>query len=84
MAALERVQEAAGAPAGRAGQAAQGQRGTKAPEGPRRLLLGGCWEPLKLPACPQPRALLLQVHFVAAIDVYEDGEAGLLLCYNCK
>lgn len=30
--------------------------------------------------CP----LSLQVHFVAAIDVYEDGEAGLLLCYNCK
>ena len=26
----------------------------------------------------------LQVNFVAAIDVYEDGEAGLLLCYNCK
>ncbi|KAG2470188.1 GARL3 protein, partial [Polypterus senegalus] len=25
---------------------------------------------------------LLQVNFVAAIDVYEDGEAGLLLCYN--
>ncbi|KAK1334134.1 hypothetical protein QTO34_005134 [Cnephaeus nilssonii] len=23
-----------------------------------------------------------RVHFVAAIDVYEDGEAGLLLCYN--
>ncbi|NWU98044.1 GARL3 protein, partial [Upupa epops] len=23
-----------------------------------------------------------KVHFVAAIDVYEDGEAGLLLCYN--
>lgn len=21
---------------------------------------------------------------MAAIDVYEDGEAGLLLCYNCK
>lgn len=30
------------------------------------------------------RPLSLQVHFVAAIDVYEDGEAGLLLCYNCK
>lgn len=28
--------------------------------------------------------LSLQVNFVAAIDVYEDGEAGLLLCYNCK
>lgn len=25
-----------------------------------------------------------QVNFVAAIDVYEDGEAGLLLCYNCE
>uniref|UniRef100_A0A6Q2ZBZ2 GTPase-activating Rap/Ran-GAP domain-like protein 3 n=1 Tax=Esox lucius TaxID=8010 RepID=A0A6Q2ZBZ2_ESOLU len=25
-----------------------------------------------------------RVNFVAAIDVYEDGEAGLLLCYNCK
>ncbi|POI33810.1 hypothetical protein CIB84_002438 [Bambusicola thoracicus] len=25
-----------------------------------------------------------KVNFVAAIDVYEDGEAGLLLCYNCK
>ncbi|KAB0406902.1 hypothetical protein E2I00_002032 [Balaenoptera physalus] len=24
-----------------------------------------------------------RVNFVAAIDVYEDGEAGLLLCYNC-
>ncbi|XP_073414714.1 GTPase-activating Rap/Ran-GAP domain-like protein 3 isoform X3 [Dendrobates tinctorius] len=23
-----------------------------------------------------------RVHFVAAIDVYEDGEAGILLCYN--
>ncbi|XP_040298753.1 GTPase-activating Rap/Ran-GAP domain-like protein 3 isoform X3 [Bufo bufo] len=23
-----------------------------------------------------------RAHFVAAIDVYEDGEAGLLLCYN--
>jgi hypothetical protein len=30
--------------------------------------------------CP----LSLQANFVAAIDVYEDGEAGLLLCYNCK
>lgn len=28
--------------------------------------------------------LHLQVNFVAAIDVYEDGEAGLLLCYNCE
>ena len=28
--------------------------------------------------------LCLQVNFVAAIDVYEDGEAGLLLCYNCE
>lgn len=26
----------------------------------------------------------LQVNFVAAIDVYEDGEAGLLLCYNSQ
>ncbi|XP_072604641.1 GTPase-activating Rap/Ran-GAP domain-like protein 3 isoform X12 [Vulpes vulpes] len=25
-----------------------------------------------------------RVNFVAAIDVYEDGEAGLLLCYNCE
>lgn len=25
---------------------------------------------------------MCQVNFVAAIDVYEDGEAGLLLCYN--
>lgn len=31
-----------------------------------------------------PFPLSLQVNFVAAIDVYEDGEAGLLLCYNCK
>lgn len=30
------------------------------------------------------RPLSLQVNFVAAIDVYEDGEAGLLLCYNCE
>lgn len=29
-------------------------------------------------------SLCLQVNFVAAIDVYEDGEAGLLLCYNCE
>ena len=28
--------------------------------------------------------MFVQVNFVAAIDVYEDGEAGLLLCYNCK
>jgi len=26
--------------------------------------------------------LFFKVNFVAAIDVYEDGEAGLLLCYN--
>lgn len=25
-----------------------------------------------------------RVNFVAAIDVYEDGEAGLLLCYNFR
>uniref|UniRef100_A0A4W3GZS3 CNH domain-containing protein n=1 Tax=Callorhinchus milii TaxID=7868 RepID=A0A4W3GZS3_CALMI len=25
-----------------------------------------------------------KVNFVAAVDLYEDGEAGLLLCYNCK
>lgn len=31
-----------------------------------------------------PHLLSLQVNFVAAIDVYEDGEAGLLLCYNCE
>lgn len=30
------------------------------------------------------QVFLLQVNFVAAIDVYEDGEAGLLLCYNCE
>lgn len=33
---------------------------------------------------PLPLPISLQVNFVAAIDVYEDGEAGLLLCYNCK
>lgn len=33
---------------------------------------------------PQLTRLCLQVNFVAAIDVYEDGEAGLLLCYNCE
>ncbi|KAM7143890.1 GTPase-activating Rap/Ran-GAP domain-like protein 3 isoform 4-T6 [Macrochelys suwanniensis] len=31
--------------------------------------------------CESPESAL-QVNFVAAIDVYEDGEAGLLLCYN--
>lgn len=39
---------------------------------------------MSCPACPPPLPLSFQVNFVAAIDVYEDGEAGLLLCYNCK
>lgn len=40
------------------------------------LTLGSC--------CNDSTCLCLQVNFVAAIDVYEDGEAGLLLCYNCE
>lgn len=42
-----------------------------------------CLSHLTFWACWRTR-LYLQVNFVAAIDVYEDGEAGLLLCYNCE
>ncbi|CAJ0952417.1 unnamed protein product [Ranitomeya imitator] len=33
-------------------------------------------------ASPVEAFQYIRVHFVAAIDVYEDGEAGILLCYN--
>uniref|UniRef100_A0A667IDQ0 GTPase-activating Rap/Ran-GAP domain-like protein 3 n=1 Tax=Lynx canadensis TaxID=61383 RepID=A0A667IDQ0_LYNCA len=35
-----------------------------------------------LPESPVEEFQYIRVNFVAAIDVYEDGEAGLLLCYN--
>ncbi|CAF97116.1 unnamed protein product, partial [Tetraodon nigroviridis] len=34
------------------------------------------------PDSPVEEFQYIRVNFVAAIDVYEDGEAGLLLCYN--
>ncbi|XP_035197737.1 GTPase-activating Rap/Ran-GAP domain-like protein 3 isoform X14 [Oxyura jamaicensis] len=37
---------------------------------------------LSLPESPVDEFQYIRVNFVAAIDVYEDGEAGLLLCYN--
>eukprot|EP00075_Anas_platyrhynchos_P013765 XP_027303018.1 GTPase-activating Rap/Ran-GAP domain-like protein 3 [Anas platyrhynchos] len=37
---------------------------------------------LSLPESPVDEFQYIWVNFVAAIDVYEDGEAGLLLCYN--
>lgn len=57
-------------------QSAEGHR--------QHLVTWGNLSSRQCPACLYHCPLSLQVNFVAAIDVYEDGEAGLLLCYNCK